>query len=170
MGPTFLINLHVEMGLGNQVKRKWWILVLFIMFLFDSCVKCDEYKSTFSMYHAVVNITYKDPATGHYRTEKDEIGRFGQNSRLDNEWGWVVHVRTADNHTHGCSPPVNVPKERWIALVERGGCKFTNKIINAAIIKNASAVVIYNHVSDDTLLTMDHKGEEHGEHSGCCDL
>ncbi len=72
----------------------------------------------------------------------------------------VVHVRTSDDQTHGCTPFVNVPaKEKWIALISRGGCKFTKKIFHAAVLHNASAVVIYNNQPGDSLLTMDHEGE-----------
>ena len=92
-------------------------------------------------------------------TREEESGRYGTDSLKDSEWGWVVHVRTADNKTHGCSAPVNIPKQRWIALIERGSCKFHEKIYNAAIVQNASAVVIYNDKHEQDLLTMEHKGK-----------
>ena len=125
----------------------------------------DAYKSGMypgNSYGALVNITYRDPLTGELVSTKKEIGRYGTASRLDSEWGWVVHVRTEDNKTHGCTPPINVPKskDKWVALVERGSCKFHKKIQNAAMVKNASAVVIYNHREGD-LLTMDHSGKTH---------
>lgn len=107
---------------------------------------------------ANVNVTYQDPSTGSIHSEQSEMGLYGSESRTDPEWGSVVHIRTADNKTHGCSRPVNVPAERWIALVERGTCKFQDKIHNAAILLNASAVVIYNHEYHDNLLTMKHTG------------
>lgn len=159
---TLLDQLHVE-------NTKWWTLTILISVLFftsDASARAEESRISHDIYTAVVNLTYKD-AGGVLKTEKNDIGRYGQNSRIEKEWGWVVHVRTADNQTHGCTPPTNVPKERWIALVSRGNCKFTKKILNAAVLRNASAVVIYNHEEDDELLTMDHKGEK-GEHSECC--
>lgn len=107
---------------------------------------------------AIVNITYRDPNTGSIHSEQSEMGLYGSESRTEPEWGWVVHIRTADNKTHGCSRPVNAPAERWIALIERGTCKFQDKILNAAILLNASAVVIYNHEYQDSLLTMKHTG------------
>lgn len=95
---------------------------------------------------ANVNLTYRTPATGIVYLEQSEMGLYGLDSRTDPEWGWVVHVRSADNSTHGCTRPVNAPAvDRWIALVERGMCKFHDKIYNTAILTNASAVVIYNH-------------------------
>ena len=157
-------HLHVE-------NTRWWTLILLIPILFftsDAAARAEDSRATHDTYTAIVNITYKDPVSKHVKTEKDDIGLYGQNSRIEKEWGWVVHVRTSDNHTHGCSPPVNVPpKERWIALISRGSCKFTKKILNAAVLRNASAVVIYNHEEDEKLLTMDHKGEN-GEQSECC--
>ncbi len=108
-------------------------------------------------YTAIVNITYKDPATGQIRSEKEECGMYGISSRLEAESGVVVHVRTSDNQTHGCTVPVNIPKgTKWIALVERGHCKFNKKIENSAIHRNASAVVIYNNKDENDLLRMQH--------------
>ena len=108
-------------------------------------------------YVAFINLSYVDPTTGEWRTES-EVGLYGSESRVDDEWGVVVHVRALDNRTDGCSPPVNAPSGRWIALIRRGACKFHQKIHNAGIISNASAVVIYNNEDDTQLLTMKHKG------------
>ncbi len=152
--------LHIMCFVFNwkEVKNpKWWTLFLLILCLSDSNARAEDYH-TLNLYSAVINITYTTK-TGEYVSTKTEMGRYGQNSRLDNESGMVVHVRTKDNKTHGCSPPENVPaKEKWIALISRGECKFTKKILNAAVIRNASAVIIYNNMEDETLLTMDHKG------------
>lgn len=135
-----------------------WLCVLGLVLVGVSRAQC-EYKSTYTIYSAIVNITYKDPKTGEMLTLEEDSGRYGTGSRKDSEWGWVVHVRTTDNKTHGCTVPVNVPNTRWIALIERGACKFHEKIHNAAVIQNASAVVIYNDKDELDLLTMEHKGE-----------
>ena len=88
------------------------------------------------------------------------VYRYGQNSRLEDVSGIVVHVRTQGDQTHGCAPFVNVPaKGKWIALISRGNCKFSTKVLHATSVHNASAVVIYNNQDDETLLTMDHKGQ-----------
>ena len=140
-------------------------MILFVMFLpSDATARAEDVRGASDSYSAYVNITYKDPVSGQIRTEKNDIGRYGHNSKIDKERGIVVHVKTSDNQTHGCTPPMNVPREKWIALVSRGGCKFTKKILNAAVIKNASAVVIYDHEHNEELLAMEHKGEK-GEHS-----
>lgn len=121
-----------------------------------------EYTSRPSVTHvysAIVNITYIHPITKHLHSEYEEMGQYGINSSLESESGVVVHVRTATNETHGCSPPVNAPTTgRWIALIERGSCKFQQKIYNAAIVKNASAVVIYNHKFESVEPSMKHEG------------
>ncbi len=126
----------------------------------------DTRTGSHDTYSAFVNITYWDAASGKVHTEKNDIGRYGQSSKIDKASGLVVHVRTADNQTHACAPISNVPKERWIALVSRGGCKFTKKITNAAVQNSASAVVIYNNVAEEELIKMDHTGEK-GEQSVC---
>jgi len=119
----------------------------------------DDYSGALSHieYVAFINLSYVDPTTGEWRTES-EVGLYGSESRVDDEWGVVVHVRALDNRTDGCKPPVNAPSDRWIALIRRGACKFHQKIHNAGIISNASAVVIYNNEKDTQLLTMKHKG------------
>lgn len=122
-------------------------------------VTCDHSSTApAQMYSAVVNITYEDPRTGDIHSYVTERTRYGTESRMDSEWGWVVHARTIDNKTDGCKEIVNVPKVRWIALIERGGCKFQEKIYNAAIEKNASAVVVYNHKDESDVISMQHKG------------
>jgi len=74
---------------------------------------------------AIVNLTYVDLSTGLLRTVQEEMGIYAAESRLDEESGWVVHVRAADGTNDGCSPPVNAPpmEDKWIALVERGSCR-----------------------------------------------
>ena len=143
----------------------WWalsaayILSCCLMVSSAGSVSEDYGQSLNKEYHAIVNVTFIDPLTGVYHNDGNEFGRFGSESRLDSEWGIVVHIRTIDNRTDGCtSPPVNAPPERWIALIERGSCNFQQKIHNAAISSNASAVVIYNHQDDNDLLRMKHTG------------
>ena len=113
---------------------------------------------------ANIAITYKDPTNGNSRLETAEMGRYGWKSPCESEWGSVVHVRTAaEGANHGCTPLNNVPsKGRWIALVQRGECKFHDKIVTAAVVHNASAVVVYNNVISEPNfgpITMDHDGK-----------
>ena len=91
----------------NVGNTKWWTLTLLIsvfVFISDAAARAEDTRATHDTYTAVVNITFKDPVSGSIKTEKNDIGRYGQNSRIEKEWGWVVHVRTADNKTHGVHP------------------------------------------------------------------
>ena len=139
---------------------RWCIMILFIAIARPEIVAGDDYRLQHMYYSAYVNITYKDPKSGEMTTERTEMGRYGTASRREPEWGRVVHIRSANNMTDGCEPPVNVPSVRWVALVKRGACKFHQKIHNAAIVRNASAVVIYDSQDDGGLVTMEHKGEK----------
>jgi hypothetical protein len=153
----------------TQLRRHWFLALAWTI----ACVQqpfcslpaagstVDDYDGIATIEHlAIINITYVDPQTGELRSERSEPGIYGSESRLDDEWGIVVHVRTTDNRTDGCSPVVNAPCERWIALIERGVCKFHQKIHNAAIVSNASAVVIYNFKDNEQLVTMKHKVDD----------
>ena len=67
--------------------------------------------------------------------------------------GRLIHVRSKQADKRGCSEydagtndSINMAakaKKRWIALVERGRCPFTDKI-SLALSRGASAVLIYN--------------------------
>ncbi|KAK7909475.1 hypothetical protein WMY93_014159 [Mugilogobius chulae] len=109
-------------------------------------------------YTAFVNITYTDPATGEWRTEKTECGRYGEHSPKRDARG--VLVLPASDRL-GCDPgarfQVQTQTGPWIALIAKGNCSYRDKIRHAAA-QNASAVVIYNVGSanaNDTI-TMPH--------------
>lgn len=73
-----------------------------------------------------------------------ECGVFGRNAAVDSAQGMVVLPK---GDLRGCGPnPVysrNSSSQPWIALVKRGNCTFSEKIL-AAKSQGASAVVIYN--------------------------
>jgi len=55
-----------------------------------------------------------------------------------------MHTLTPESGSSNCViPPATVPTEKWIALVNKGGCKLAF-ILSASVLRNASAVVIYN--------------------------
>lgn len=118
-------------------------MLMFVLVSMLSCtntVICDDYAQ--SIHSATVNITYYDQ-TGLKRIESDGSGRYGLLSRVMGENGMVVHIRTLD--AQGCIPPMTMPSEKWIALVDRGQCRTTNqKVQNSAAVRNASAIVIYS--------------------------
>jgi hypothetical protein len=143
----------------NSVSRWWTVILLGAMFLCGEGFG-DEFTELQSYYTAWVNITFKDIKTGRIITERGEIGRYGTNSKIAAESGVVVHVRHGGNQTNGCSPPENqIPSEKWVALVQRGSCKFQDKIHNVAKKRNATAVIIYDNEPDTTIVTMEHDGE-----------
>jgi len=56
-----------------------------------------------------------------------------------------MHAVMPDSGSSSCFiPPVSLLPERWIALVDKGGCKLAF-ILNAPVLRNASAIVIYSH-------------------------
>jgi len=104
---------------------------------------------------AVLAYRYQDVKTGEMVKGKEIHGFFGLVSRLETEEGRLVHVQSSDGANHGCSELVNVPSRgKWIALIERGHCKFHDKIVRAAVEGNASAVIVYDHEHNDELLAM----------------
>ncbi|XP_078267780.1 E3 ubiquitin-protein ligase RNF130-like isoform X2 [Rhinoraja longicauda] len=114
---------------------------------------------------AEVNVSYVEPGSGRLRpvSVHAEDGRYGLNSpKADVADGTVLAPMPASARSRlGCEPHTRfaVPPNtrRWIALLRRGNCTFREKIMNAAA-NRATAVVIYNNVSDESLVNMAHKG------------
>ena len=153
---TFIVRHDV-----SQVSR-WWKRLLLAhliagLMLPDTSVVADDlYNHKTRRKVAQVNITYMDLKLGRTITESGGKGTYGRHSRIASESGIVVHVRDQHHRSDGCLPPVNVPggNNKWIALVRRGGCRFTKKIRNVAVNENASAVVIYDNQADDEGLVL----------------
>lgn len=158
---------HCGSGMA-QSRSRWWIdnkviccLLLFTVMTFPPCLSLDDTsidQNHVQFFWAIVNVTYTD-SENKLKTETFQ-GKYGSKSLVQERIGLAVHVRTKnDNKTHGCEEYGNkIPSEKWIAVVERGTCYFTEKIKIATEKHNASAVVIYN--SDDTGFTiMQHSGE-----------
>lgn len=124
--------------------------VILFMFLSTHLHKAsgdhDQHQAaTENVFNAIVNVTYIDPATKKIETKQESMGHYGIDSKKDSVSGVLVHVRTKENKTDGCTNYTNpIPSTKWIALIERGNCKFQEKIFRAAKTYNASAVVIYN--------------------------
>ncbi|XP_065151308.2 RING finger protein 150a [Paramisgurnus dabryanus] len=110
-------------------------------------------------YTAFVNITYLDPVTSEIRTEKTECGRYGEHSPKKDARGFVFMPALLQDR-QGCDSntkfPLSHPSSPWIALIAGGNCTYRDKIRHAAIL-NASAVVIFNVGSNETI-TMPHQG------------
>lgn len=110
---------------------------------------------------AEVNLTYKDPTTNKDVSESAQ-GKYGSNGLVEQRKGLAVLVRNKENKTHGCDEydqKLKLPKEKWIAVVERGHCYFTEKIKMATKKYNASAVIIYNNEGKKEITIMQHTGK-----------
>lgn len=101
-----------------------------------------QFANGFVFWTAVVEISYNNQ--NETIDKYCECGVFGRNSAVERAQG-VVTLPKGD--PRGCGPnPVyarNSTSPPWIALVKRGNCTFSEKIL-AAKLQGASAVVIYN--------------------------
>ncbi|XP_026105196.1 RING finger protein 150-like [Carassius auratus] len=110
-------------------------------------------------YTAFVNITYLDPVTSEMKTDKSECGRYGEHSPKRDARGFVFMPsllqdrEVGDSNTKFLLPYPSIP---WIALIANGNGSYREKIRLAAAL-NASAVVIFNVGSNETI-TMPHHG------------
>lgn len=137
-------------------------LCVMVLVLYPSsahCVPGSEWQLTGANAHedvgadsyttAYINVSYIDPETRRIRSEKSEIGKFGD-GRVGPAAGVLVHVSSWEGDHTGCAAPLRstwdngeLPQEPWIALVKRGQCNFEVKVENAYR-HNASAVLVYN--------------------------
>ncbi|EEB17225.1 protein goliath precursor, putative [Pediculus humanus corporis] len=108
---------------------------------------------------AYINVTYLDPVTNKIKSEKSEIGKFGD-GKVSSVSGLLIHVSSSEGEYTGCASPLrsssgdgSLPQEPWIALVKRGQCNFEVKVDNA-FKHNASAVLVYNDRESATLDKM----------------
>ncbi|XP_075691982.1 E3 ubiquitin-protein ligase RNF128 [Rhinoderma darwinii] len=93
--------------------------------------------------NAYVNLSYFNPEHNLTITKYCECGLFGLNSPISDFQG-LVGIPISPN-LQGCDPSTkfSVTSKPWIALIERGNCTFSEKILLASS-KGAQAVVIYN--------------------------
>ncbi|XP_067852062.1 E3 ubiquitin-protein ligase RNF130 isoform X2 [Heptranchias perlo] len=127
----------------------------------------DHYSAKEELVVAVVIVSYVDPSSGHLRPlmSRIEDGRYGQHSpKVEVDGGTVlapVWVPGTHRNRQGCDPHTRfvVPPNtrQWIALLHRGNCTFKEKILRAAA-QRATAVVVYNNMSDENPIVMSHKG------------
>ena len=143
-------------------------LLLCVILLFTQ-VQCVEHHSESDLsnvyYEAKIRYTYKDLRRNDLETDHFQ-GKYGLGHQPANAniSGKLIHVtsvsrkdRTKTNH-YGCEKySIKLPTVKWIALVERGECDFTDKLRTATVLHKASALIIYdNETSKNTF--MRHKG------------
>ncbi|XP_046438523.1 protein goliath-like isoform X2 [Daphnia pulex] len=124
-----------------------WSAVLLL--IGTKLVNCDQWPfpdgEEYTLAH--INVSYIDSASVH--NDAAEMGKFG-NGRVGQTAGILVHVRSANSSSHyGCDIVYEneIPVVPWIALVRRGRCNFDDKL-EAAVLNNASGLVVYNNKED----------------------
>ncbi|XP_030431915.1 E3 ubiquitin-protein ligase RNF128 isoform X1 [Gopherus evgoodei] len=107
---------------------------------------------------AYVNLFYFNTTSNSTVTEQCECGVYGANSPLGMATGLVGVPKSANLQACESNMEFTVTEAPWIALIERGNCRFSEKIKLAAK-KGAEAVVIYNAPeSGSYLIPMAHSG------------
>ncbi|KAM3910635.1 E3 ubiquitin-protein ligase RNF128 isoform 2-T2 [Leptodactylus fuscus] len=131
---TYPHYTHEEM-IGKTAPSSYWLLVIGILLN----VRAGDTAEA----NAYVNLSYFSDQYNTTITKYCECGLFGLNSPINNAQG-VVGIPISPN-LQGCDPSTkySVTSKPWIALIERGNCTFSEKILLAAS-KGAHAVVIYN--------------------------
>ncbi|XP_037368302.1 E3 ubiquitin-protein ligase RNF133 [Talpa occidentalis] len=121
----------------NSTVACWLLKLSFLWLLSQSSCRAG------AVWTAYMNISFH--AYNRVHSELGETGVFGRSSALKRVVG--VIVPPGGNIQNACSPNTSFNRskisEAWLALVERGGCTFTQKI-KVAIAKGASGVIIYN--------------------------
>jgi len=109
---------------------------------------------------AYVDITFIDPVTGKQRSEQSLTGKWGTTGRMENVTAPARITKYDGDKTDGCYKlDQPVPTGQWIAIIERGQCRFSIKIRNA-VNANATAVIIYDDEPNKTPLWMHHDVED----------
>jgi hypothetical protein len=117
-----------------------FIIACFVKFVIatdiegDDAATAESEEQAYSRYtdriRAYVNITYIDPLTGLKKSEKSLKGKWGTNGRMEQVTGPAMVGKYSGNQTDGChklDPPNPSPFVSWIAIIERGQCRFSGE-------------------------------------------
>lgn len=124
-----------------------WTIVLFFISACLYPIKAESTIKEDQKLYASINVTARNPLTGVLEITRKFKGEYSVKSETNSVAGVLVHARDAQNKTTGCNlhHSDHIPTHKsWIALVERGICKFGQKIENYAVKHNASAVIVYD--------------------------
>ncbi|XP_051008333.1 E3 ubiquitin-protein ligase RNF133 [Acomys russatus] len=131
------MNLLQTGAWRNNAASSWLLKLGFIWLLTENCC------SASAVWTAYMNISFH--VGNRMLSELGETGVFGRSSILKRVAGVVVPPEGKTQSA--CDPNTSfiLPKnkEPWIALIERGGCAFTQKI-KVASENGARGVIIYN--------------------------
>lgn len=141
-------------------KPKWrpcclCIVTVLFSLAFSTASATSSSDSTVNEYFtAKVNMTYFSQKEEKFVSESKQMGHYVKYGKLGPETAKVIHVMTKKNKSDGCTDLVNAPvNEKWIALIERGDCKFSEKLKIAQKF-NACAVVFYNNETTKNTKTL----------------
>jgi len=105
---------------------------------------------------AFVNITYVDPITGERKSERYFKGKWGTTGIMKAVMANAFIPKYGDGKRDGCHQfKQPLPSGPWIALIERGQCRFSEKIRNA-VAANATAVIVFDNEPHKTPPFMHH--------------
>lgn len=121
----------------SNVASSWLMTFSFLWLLSQHCCRAS------AVWTAYMNISFH--VGNRMLSELGETGVFGRSSTLKTVAGVIVPPQGKTQNACNPSTVFSKPKnsETWLALVERGGCTFTQKI-KVAVEKGASGVIIYN--------------------------
>ncbi|XP_077629393.1 E3 ubiquitin-protein ligase RNF133 [Crocuta crocuta] len=121
----------------NNTASSWLLKFSFLWLLSQNCCRAS------AVWTAYMNISFH--VGNRMLSELGETGVFGRSSALKRVAGVLVppdgKAQSACNPNTGFTRLKNT--DTWLALVERGGCTFTQKI-KVALERGASGVIIYN--------------------------
>lgn len=128
----------LQIGTQRNSTASTWLVKLTLLWLLsqNGC-------QASAVWTAYMNISFH--VGNRMLSELGETGVFGRSSTLKRVSG--VIVPPDGKSQYACSPNTSFSRSKnskvWLALIERGGCPFTQKI-KVAVEKGASGVIIYN--------------------------
>ncbi|ELW65547.1 E3 ubiquitin-protein ligase RNF133 [Tupaia chinensis] len=121
----------------NHTASSWLMKFSFLCLLSQNCCRAS------AVWTAYMNISFH--VGNRMLSELGETGVFGRGSALKRVTGVLVPPEGKSQNACGLHTSFSRSKNSgsWLALIERGGCTFTQKIKVAAE-RGASGVIIYN--------------------------
>ncbi|XP_062954749.1 RING finger protein 148 [Cynocephalus volans] len=145
--------LRITPSTHSSVSSRLWRLSIFLL------LSLPDSKGR-AIWTAHLNITFQ--VGDRIISQLGDSGVFGNHSPLERVSGAVVLPERWNQNA--CNPLTNFSRpeqaDSWLALIERGGCTFTQKI-NVAAEKGANGVIIYNYPgTGNKVFPMSHRGTE----------
>ena len=163
------------MASGYDCTSVTKVFVVYSLFARFSAAAEFKANTQLDVASASILFSYRNNVNSVKMTRDEITGRYALHSPVDVISGRLIHVLTSDGANHACGDVINAPSSPpstpevsgdWLALVQRGECKFDDKMTSAALVGNASGVIVYDHSLDGELVTMDHSGKCHRRRVG----